>query len=105
MIVYSELSSLERDLGISAKTLYAVSNNIGKHYHKEKLPKKSGGYRNLSVPDEVLKAIQRQISEVLLIHMPVSRYLCRLRMMLVYTIWKDPGVMRVFRQVPDLRLA
>lgn len=74
MIVYRELSSLERDLGIGAKTLYAVSNNLGKHYRKAKLPKKSGGYRNLSVPDDVLKAIQRQISEVLLIHMPVSRY-------------------------------
>ena len=74
MIVYRELSSLERDLGISAKTLYAVSNNISKHYHKAKLPKKSGGYRNLSVPDEVLKSIQRRIADVLLIHMPVSRY-------------------------------
>ena len=74
MIVYRELSSLERDLSINVRTLYAVSNNLGKHYHKAKLPKKSGGYRNLSVPDEVLKAIQRQISEVLLIHMPVSRY-------------------------------
>ena len=74
MIVYRELSSLERDLGISAKTLYAVSNNISKHYHKVKLPKKSGGYRNLSVPDEVLKSNQKRIAEVLLIHMPVSRY-------------------------------
>ena len=74
MIVYRELSSLERDLGISAKTLYAVSNNISKHYHKVKLPKKGGGYRNLSVPDEVLKSIQRRIVDVLLIHMPVSRY-------------------------------
>ena len=74
MIVYRELSSLERDLGINAKTLYAVSNNLGKHYRKAKLPKKNGGFRNLSVPDEVLKSIQRQISEVLLIHMPVSRY-------------------------------
>ena len=74
MIVYRELSSLAHELGISAKTLYAVSNNISKHYHKAKLPKKSGGYRNLSVPDEVLKSIQKQIAEVLLIHMPVSRY-------------------------------
>lgn len=74
MIVYRELSSLERDLGISAKTLYAVSNNISKHYRKTKLPKKIGGYRNLSVPDEILKAIQKQIADVLLIHMPVSRY-------------------------------
>ena len=74
MIVYRELSSLERDLGISAKMLYAVSNNLGKHYRKVSLPKKSGGYRNLSVPDEVLKAIQKRIAEVLLIHSPTSRY-------------------------------
>ena len=74
MIVYRELSSLERDLGISGKTLYAVSNNLGKHYRNGKLPKKNGGFRNLSVPDEVLKSIQKQIAEVLLIHTPVSRY-------------------------------
>ena len=74
MIVYRELSSLEQDLGISARTLYAVSNNLTKHYRKAKLPKKNGGYRNLSVPDEVLKSIQKRISEVLLIHMSVSRY-------------------------------
>ena len=74
MIVYRELSSLEQDLGISAKKLYAVSNNLGKHYRKAKLLKKNGGFRNLSVPDEVLKSIQKQIAEVLLIHMPVSRY-------------------------------
>ena len=74
MIVYRELSSLEQYLGISAKTLYTVSNNLGRHYHKAKIPKKGGGYRNLSVPDEILKSIQKQIAEVLLIHMPVSRY-------------------------------
>lgn len=34
MIIYRELSSLEQDLGISAKTMYAVSNNLGKHYHR-----------------------------------------------------------------------
>ena len=74
MIVYRELSSLEQDLGIGAKTLYAVSNNLGRHYHKAKIPKKGGGNSNLSVPDEILKSIQKQIAEVLLIHMPVSRY-------------------------------
>lgn len=74
MIVYRELSSLEQDLGISAKTLYAVSNNLGKHYRKAKIPKKCSGFRNLSVPDEVLKTIQKRISEILLIHMPISQY-------------------------------
>lgn len=74
MIVYRELSSLEQDLGIRAGTLYAVSNNLSKHYHKVSLPKKSGGHRNLSVPDAVLNSIQRRIADVLLIHIPVSRY-------------------------------
>jgi len=74
MIVYRELSSLEQDLGIPVKTLYSVSNNLRGHYRKVQIPKKSGGYRKLSVPDECLKKIQRQISDVLLIHMPVSRY-------------------------------
>ena len=74
MIVYRELSSLERDLGISAKTLYAVSNNLSRHYRKAKLPKKSGGFRNLSIPDAILKAVQRRIADVLLVHMPVSGY-------------------------------
>ena len=74
MIVYRELSSLEQDLGIHTRTLYAVSNNLSKHYRKVKLPKKSGGYRNLSVPDAVLKSIQKRIAQVLLVCMPVSRY-------------------------------
>ena len=74
MIVYRELSSLEEDLGISAKTFYAVSNSLGRHYRSVRLPKKNGGFRNLSVPDEVLKAIQKRIADVLLIHMPVSRH-------------------------------
>lgn len=74
MIVYRELSSLERDLAIPAKTLYAVSNSLGKHYRRKRLPKKGGGCRVLSIPDAVLKRIQRRIADVLLIHMPVSRY-------------------------------
>ena len=74
MIIYTELSSLERDLGIQAKTLYAVSNNLSKHYRKVNLPKKSGGCRSLSIPDPPLKTIQKRITDVLLVHMPVSKY-------------------------------
>lgn len=74
MIVYRELSSLEKDLGFSARQLYAVSNNLGKHYHSVQIPKKNGGLRNLSVPDELLKSIQRKITETLLVSMPVSPY-------------------------------
>lgn len=74
MIVYRELSSLERDLEIPAKTLYAVSNCLGSHYRKARIPKRGGGERTLTVPDEVLKRIQRRIADVLLSSMPVSRY-------------------------------
>ena len=74
MIVYKELNSLERDLNIPIKTLYAVSNNIGKHYHDKKLPKADGSFRVLSVPDEVLKRIQGAIAEKLLAYEPVSYY-------------------------------
>ncbi len=74
MIVYRELSSIEQDLGIPAKTLYALSNNLKHHYHTAELPKRSGGYRTLSVPDESLKRVQRAIADKLLPLEPVSRY-------------------------------
>ena len=66
MIVYRELSSLEADLGFSAKTLYSLSNHIGSHYHKTRIPKGNGEYRELYIPDNELKAVQRKIAEKLL---------------------------------------
>lgn len=74
MIVYREFSSLRDDLGISPKTLYTVSNTIGKHYHRVKLKKADGTFRELSVPDELLKEIQRKIVNKLLIFEDVSLY-------------------------------
>jgi len=74
MIVYKELSSIERELEIPVKTLYSVSNNIGRHYHSVHIPKRDGGERELSVPDEILKKIQRKILYKLLAYEPVSRY-------------------------------
>ena len=74
MIVYRELASLVRDLGISAQSLYAVSNQLSRHYHSVTIPKRGGGERPLGVPDHTLKFIQRRITEVLLMHMPISPY-------------------------------
>lgn len=74
LIVYRELSSLARDLGLDAKLLYAVSNSLDRHYRQVCLPKKDGGVRTLSIPDQLLKTIQRRITQVLLVHMPVSPY-------------------------------
>lgn len=74
MIVYRELSSLVSDLGFSEKTLYSVSNNTSAHYKSVQLPKGSGDFRDLSVPDKLLKAIQKQINDVLLPLEPISPY-------------------------------
>ena len=74
MIIYRELKSLESDLGFSLKTLYALSNNIKKHYSSVEIPKRSGEIRKLSVPDKILKSVQRKIIEIILSKQPISRY-------------------------------
>ena len=74
MVVYRELSSLTHDLGYSAKALYSVSNQIGKHYHAVSIPKASGGTRSLHVPDDQLKAIQKKIYDIILAPEPISPY-------------------------------
>jgi retron-type reverse transcriptase len=75
MIVYNELESLESDLGIPIRTLYALSNSLCRHYREKSIPKKNGtGSRVLSIPDEALKAVQTAILEKLLVYEPVSVY-------------------------------
>lgn len=74
MIVYRELSSIEKDLGFSAKTLYGLSNSLEKHYHTVYLPKSDGSKRKLSVPDLILKKVQRSIADNILAQYPISRY-------------------------------
>lgn len=74
MIVYRELSSIEKDLGFSAKTLYGLSNSLEKHYHAVYLPKSDGSKRKLSVPDLILKLVQKSIADNILIQYPISKY-------------------------------
>lgn len=74
MIVYQEASTLARDLGTDVRTLYALSNSLPSHYHPVQIPKRDGGWRQLAVPDEALKGVQRSIHRELLAHMPVSPY-------------------------------
>lgn len=76
MIVYRELKSIETDLGFSAKTLYGISNNIDKHYHNAFIPKSDGTKRKLSVPDKILKLVQKSIADNILAYYPVSKYAC-----------------------------
>ena len=74
MIVYKELASIEQDLGFSAKALYGLSNNLEKHYHNVLIPKSDGSKRKLSVPDLILKRVQKSIADNILTQFPVSNY-------------------------------
>ena len=80
MIVYRELSSLEKDLGVSAKALYTLSNQKYQHYHTVKIPKGRGEFRELCVPDDFLKAVQSKIAENLLAREEISPYATAYRM-------------------------
>lgn len=75
-IVYTDISTLEKELSASAHQLYALSNSKDMHYKKVKIPKKSGGHRTLFVPDHALKTVQRSILNDLLYRMPSSPYAC-----------------------------
>ena len=74
MKTYAVLDSLEQDLGFSAKTLYGLSNNLDKHYRNTFIPKHDGSKRKLSVPDTILKKVQRSISDNILSHYTISHY-------------------------------
>ena len=74
MIVYKELASVERDLGFPARTLYGLTNNLEKHYHSVFIPKSDGSKRKLSVPDLILKRVQRSIADHILVQYPISIY-------------------------------
>jgi retron-type reverse transcriptase len=74
MKTYAVLDSLEQDLGFSAKTLYGLSNNLDKHYRNIFIPKHDGSKRKLSIPDLILKRVQRSIADNILADYPISRY-------------------------------
>lgn len=74
MIVYKELSSIASDLNFPIKTLYGITNNLKKHYHRVEISKPSGGVRVLNVPDLILKSVQKAIAEKILALYPVSKY-------------------------------
>ena len=79
MIVYRELKTLGKDLGFPVKTLYALSNNLDKHYRSVSIPKRDKTMRKLSVPDFILKSVQRSIIINILAYYPVSRFACAYR--------------------------
>lgn len=61
-------------LRVGRKTLFDILKNCDEHYHLAAIPKRSGGTRELCVPDKLLKSIQRFILKEILVHLPASRY-------------------------------
>ena len=74
MIVYKELSSLTKDLNVSPKALYSLSNHISSHYRETLIPKGNGEFRSLAVPDDFLKSVQKKIADTLLAYEEISPY-------------------------------
>ena len=56
------------------RCLYAVSNNTTRHYTHITIPKQNGGFRELFIPDFLLKKIQQNILHNILEKFPVSGY-------------------------------
>lgn len=63
MIVYRELSSLEADLGCSAKKMYSLSNDIRAHYRKTYIPKGNGELRKLLGRVNYVLSVERENAE------------------------------------------
>ena len=50
------------------------SNNPENHYNRKRLAKRSGEFRNINIPDTILKNHQRYINEKFLNSLPISEY-------------------------------
>ena len=68
---YYQLSSF---LWIEPSNLHKLLDDIPSHYCSLKIPKKSGGYRELNQPDERLADIQKRILQGILKHITCSPY-------------------------------
>ena len=62
---------LAEAIGISARLIASIRKNKPKHYRSFKMPKKTGGTRNIDAPRTFLKVIQRWINDYLLISLPL----------------------------------
>lgn len=65
---------LSHFLKISRKELFELTKNCNKMYRNTQIPKKSGGYREISSPKSRLKNVQKIILENILQNIPISEY-------------------------------
>lgn len=59
-------------LGISLRSMYAIVTDKRRYYSEFKIPKASGGYRQISAPNEYLKAILRKLNDNVYFRVPRS---------------------------------
>ncbi len=60
-------------LGISIRSMYAIVTNKHMYYREFKIPKASGGYRQISAPNEYLKDILRKLNDEVYFKVPRSK--------------------------------
>lgn len=61
-------------LAVGRKTLYQLARHTKEAYRPVQIPKKSGGVRQLFVPEPRLRRIQDKIYRHILVHLPISCY-------------------------------
>lgn len=79
------VGQLAEDLGVSVPGLWRLTRSASwqrqaplgqQHYRCELLPKRSGGWRLLEVPEPYLRHLQRRVLDRLLAHVPVHEAAC-----------------------------
>ena len=70
--IISDLSGLADSLGLSERTIFLLTKRTSYYYREFKLPKRSGGDREIVSPSYPLKLVQRWILEEILNKLPVS---------------------------------
>ena len=65
---------LARFLRVSRKMLFKITNNCNKMYQTSQIPKKSGGFREISSPNDKLKKVQKIILKNILQNIPISEF-------------------------------
>ena len=83
--MWPSVGKLADDLGVSVPGLWRLTRSVSwqrkaplglQHYRYELLPKRTGGWRLLEVPEPYLRALQRRVLDRLLAHVPPHEAAC-----------------------------
>lgn len=74
MGISHDANMIAEDLGVKVSSLYQLSNRQHKNYRKTIIKKSNGKSREISIPCDFLKYIQRQILDKYLCSLSISKY-------------------------------